>query len=151
MTDNIFEALRESHVTQRSLIRKLMLSKVGQHRIDTFTELRIELAAHEAAEERYLYIPMLMDDRGLDSSRDALADHHKMDKLVADLQTPDHSGSSWMAKVRKLSEELHKHLREEEMIFFQLAGKIIDESAKVTLAKKYRKDYQRIREKLAQG
>jgi hemerythrin superfamily protein len=151
MTDNIFEALRESHGIQRSLIKKLMISKVGQHRIDIFTELRIELAAHEAAEERYLYIPMLMDDRGLDSSRDALADHHKMDKFVVDLQTLDHSGSAWMAKVRALSKELHKHLREEEKIFFQLAGKIIDESAKVTLAKKYRKDYQRIREKLTRG
>lgn len=151
MTDNIFEALRESHVIQRSLIKKLMLSEVGQHRIDIFTELRIELAAHEAAEERYLYIPMLMDDRGLDSSRDALADHHKMDKIVADLQTPDHAGSAWMAKVRKLSKELHDHLREEEKIFFQLAGKILDKPAKVSLAKKYRKDYQRVREKLAQG
>lgn len=150
MTDNIFEALRESHVIQRSLIKKLMLSEVGQHRIDIFTELRIELAAHEAAEERYLYIPMLMDDRGLDSSRDALADHHKMDKIVAELQTPDHAGSAWMAKVRKLSKELHDHLREEEKIFFQLAGKILDEPAKASLAKKYRKDYQRIREKLAQ-
>lgn len=151
MTDNIFEALRESHEIQRSLMRKLMLSKVGDHRVDVFTQLRIELAAHEAAEERYLYAPMLMDDRGLDSSRDALADHHKMDEIVADLQTPDHAGSGWMAKLRKLSKELHEHLREEEKIFFQLAGKILDESAKASLAKKYRKDYQRMHEKLAQA
>jgi hemerythrin superfamily protein len=151
MTDNIFDALRESHEVQRSLTRKLLLSDVGEHRIDIFTQLCIELAAHEAAEERYLYAPMLMDDRGLDSSRDALADHHKMDMIVADLQTPEHAGSSWMANVRKLSKELHEHLREEEKIFFQLAGKILDEPAKSSLAKKYRKDYQRTYEKLAQG
>lgn len=151
MTDNIFDALRESHMIQRSLMRKLMISEVGQHRIDIFTKLRIELAAHEAAEERYLYAPMLMDDRGLDSSRDALADHHKMDKIVADLQTPDHAGSGWIANVRKLSKELHDHLREEEKIFFQLAGKILDESAKSWLARKYRKDYQRMHETLAQA
>ncbi len=149
MTDNIFEALRESHEIQRSLVRKLMLSNVGEHRVEVFTQLRIELAAHEAAEERYFYIPMLMDDRGLDSSRDALADHHKMDKIVEDLQTPDHSGSAWMANVRKLSKELHDHLREEEKIFFQLAGKILDEPAKTSLAKKYRKDYKSMHEKLA--
>jgi hemerythrin superfamily protein len=151
MTDNIFEALRESHEIQRSLMRKLMLSKVGEHRVDVFTQLRRELAAHEAAEERYLYTHMLMDDRGLDSSRDALADHHKMDKLVDDLQTRDHAGSSWMANVHKLSRQLHDHLREEETIFFQLAGKILDEAAKSSLAKKYRKDYQRMHEKLAQA
>lgn len=151
MTDNIFKALEESHAIQRSLIRKLMLSKVGEHRVDVFTQLRIELAAHEAAEERYLYTLMLMDDRGLHSSRDALADHHKMDKLVEDLQTPDHAGSAWMANVHKLSKQLHDHLREEETIFFQLAGKILDESEKRSLAGKYRRDYQRMHEKLALG
>jgi hemerythrin superfamily protein len=150
MTDNIFEALRESHEIQRSLIHKLMLSKVGEHSVEVFTQWRIELAAHAAAQERYLYAPMLMDDRGLDSSRDALADHHKMDMVVADMQTPDHAGSRWMANVRKLSTELHDHLREEEKIFFQLAGKILDEPAKSSLAKKYRKDYQRTHEKLTQ-
>ncbi len=151
MINNIFESLRESHEIQRSLIRKLMQSSVGEHRVGLFTQLRIELAAHEAAEERYLYIPMLMDDRSLDSSRDALADHHKMDKIVADMQTPDHAGSAWMANVRKLSEALHDHLREEEKIFFQLAGKILDESAKKSLAKKYRQDYQRMHKKLEKG
>lgn len=151
MTDNIFEALRESHEIQRSQVRKLMLSKVGEHRVEIFTKLRIELAAHEAAEERSLYTSMLMDDRGLGSSRDALADHHKMDMIVDDLQTADHSGSSWMANVRKLSKQLHDHLREEETIFFQLAGKILDEPAKSSLAKKYRKDYARMHEKFAQA
>jgi hypothetical protein len=150
MTDNIFEALRESHEIQRSLMRKLMLSSVGVHRVGIFTQLRIELAAHEAAEERYFYAPILMDDRGLDSARDALADHHKLDMIVADLETPDHAGSGWMANVRKLSKELHDHLREEEKIFFQLAGKILDEPAKTSLGKKYRKDYQRMHEKLTQ-
>ena len=96
--------------------------------------------------------PMLMDDRGLDSSRDALADHHKMDKIVADLQPPDHAGSAWMANVRKLSEELHGHLYEEEKVFFQLAGKTLDELAKSTLATKYCKDHQRRADKyLRQG
>jgi hypothetical protein len=124
---------------------------VGEHRIDVFTQLRSELAAYESAEERYLYIPTLMDERDLDSSRDAIAGHHKMDMTVAGLQTPDHAGSSWMANVRKLSKDLHDHLREEKTIFLQLAGKILDDPAKSSLAKKYRKDYQRMQEKLAQG
>jgi hypothetical protein len=119
---------------------------VGEHRIDVFTQLRSELAAYESAEERYLYVPTLMDERDLDSSRDAIAGHHKMDMIVAGLH-----GSSWMANVRKLSKDLHDHLREEETIFFQLAGRILDDPAKSSLAKKYRKDYQRMHEKLAQG
>lgn len=150
MPETIFEALRESHEIQRSLIRKLMRSEVGQRRIDIFTQLRIELAAHEAAEERYLYAPILMDDRGLDSSRDALADHHKMDKIVEDLQTRDHAGRGWMQNVKKLSKELHEHLREEEKIFFQLSGKILADAQKRTLARKYRADYTRMHTRLEQ-
>lgn len=144
MAGTIFEALRESHAIQRSLARKLMLSEAGSHRVEVFTELRIELAAHEAAEERYLYAPMLMDDRGLESSRDALADHHKLDDYVEELQTRDHRGRSWMATVHKLSKELHDHLREEEKIFFQLAGKILTDKQKTSLAVKYRSDYRRM-------
>jgi iron-sulfur cluster repair protein YtfE (RIC family) len=141
MSETIFEALRESHATQRSLVRKLQRSEPGAHRVELFTALRIELAAHEAAEERYLYVPMLMDDRGLHSSRDALADHHKMDDLIEEMQTRGHAGRSWTANLAKLSEELHDHLREEEKIFFQLAGKILKEPQKTGLAKKYRKDF----------
>lgn len=148
MSETIFEALRESHITQRSLMRSLMLSKPGEKRVHVFTELRIELAAHEAAEERYLYVDILMDDRGLHSARDALSDHHKMDKLVAELQTLDHKGRSWTSTVKKLSTALHDHLREEEKIFFQVSGKILNETQKTALAKKYRKNYLEMRTKL---
>ncbi|QWT21288.1 hemerythrin domain-containing protein [Bacillus sp. NP157] len=151
MAETIFEALRESHATQRSLMRKLVRSKPGPDRVSIFTDLRIELAAHEAAEERFLYVPMLMDDRGLHPSRDALADHHKMDDLVEDLQTRNHAGRHWTATVAKLSEELHDHLREEERSFFQMAGKILTETQKTTLARKYRKDYDAMRRKLAEA
>jgi len=134
MKENIFEALRESHEIQRSLIRKLMLSKPDKNRSDVFKLLRIELAAHEAAEERYLYVHILMDDRGLHPSRDALADHHEMDGIVEDLQTRDHKGRSWTSKVKELSKQLHDHLREEEKIFFQISGKILSDSQKIRLA-----------------
>lgn len=149
MAETIFEALRESHTIQRSLMRSLMLSKPGEHRVDVFSQLRRELAAHEAAEERYLYVDILMDDRGLNSSRDALSDHHKMDKIVEHLQQRDHSGRSWMSCVKELSKTLHDHLREEEKIFFQIAGKILSDTQKTTLAKKYRKNYEEMHKKLA--
>jgi len=149
MSETIFEALRESHKIQRSLIRKLVRSEPGTHRVEIFTALRIELAAHEAAEERYLYVPMLMDDRGLHPSRDALADHHTMDDLVEELQTRNHAGRKWTATVEKLSEELHDHLKEEERQFFQLGGKILTDRQKTSLAKKYRKDYHAMHTKLS--
>lgn len=59
MPETIYDALRDSHETQRSLCRRLVRSKPHtKDRQDIFTALRIELAAHAAAEERFLYARM---------------------------------------------------------------------------------------------
>ena len=142
---NIFEALRESHEVQRSLCRKLLRSPPhSERRIEVFTALRIELAAHAAAEERFLYVPVLMHDGGLNVSRHAQHEHHEMDELVEELQTPDHNGRGWMATAKKLSHKVHHHLREEETKFFQVSGKILNATQKTRLAGQYRRDYARM-------
>jgi len=150
MADTIYDALRESHEIQRSLLRKLLRSKPGtRERIDLFTQTRRELEAHEAAEERFLYAPMLMDDMGLSSTRHALHEHHEIDELVEDLQGLDPAGEAWIDKAKELSHEVHHHLREEEKKFFQVSGKVLSQTQKVQLAKKYRNDYARMHRVLA--
>ena len=149
MPESLYDALRESHETQRSLCRRLLRSRPGtRERLDLFTALRIELAAHAAAEERFLYVPILMDDRGLNSSRHALHEHHQIDELVEDLHRADAKGGQWLATARKLSHEVHHHLREEERTFFQVTGRILSDTAKQQAARKYRKDYARMLAKL---
>ena len=150
MPESIYDALRESHEIQRSLLRKLLRTKPGtQERISQFKQVRIELEAHEAAEERFLYAPMLMDDMGLVSTRHALHEHHEIDELVEDVQRLDPAGDAWIEKARELSHEVHHHLREEEKKFFQVSGKILSDSQKTRLAKQYRKDYLRMHRTLA--
>ena len=149
MPDTIYDALRESHEIQRSLCRRLLRAKPGsQERISLFRELHTELAAHAAAEERFLYAPALMDDAGLDSARHALHEHHQIDELVEDLHRADVRGGQWLAVARKLSHEVHHHLREEERTFFQVTGRILSDTAKQQAAGKYRKDYARMLAKL---
>jgi len=149
MPETLYDALRESHDVQRSLCRRLLRSKAGTRaRLDLFTALRIELAAHAAAEERFLYVPILMDDRGLDPSRHALHEHHEMDELVEDLQSLDPRYAAWGKKARELSEKVHHHLREEEKKFFQVSGKILSATQKTRLARQYRRDYARMRREL---
>jgi hemerythrin superfamily protein len=151
MTETIYDALRESHEIQRSLCRRLIRSKPdSSERQQIFRELRIELSAHEAAEERYLYVPMLMDDMGLNASRHALHEHHELDELVEDLQAAN-DGRSWAAIAKQLSKKVHHHLREEEKKFFQVSGKILSETQKTRLAKQYRRDYTRMHKTLAAG
>lgn len=145
MTETIYDALRESHETQRALFRKVLRSRPGtRDRIALFTELRVELSAHEAAEERFLYVPILMDDMGLSSSRHALHEHHQIDELIEDVQGLDPASEEWMEKVKELSKRVHHHLREEEHKFFQVSGKILSDTQKTRLAKQYRKDYARM-------
>ena len=150
MTDNIFAALRESHELQRSLLRRLLRSTPGTRaRLDLFTACRIELQAHEAAEERFLYVPILLDDMGLMSARHALHKHHEIDELVEEMQHLDPNAKAWLDKARELSKKVHHHLREEETKFFQVSGKIVSATQKQRLAKSYRRDYLRMHKQLA--
>lgn len=152
MSETIYDALRESHEIQRALCRKLLRTRPHtRERIATFSDLRIELAAHAAAEERFLYAPILMDDMGLSSSRHALHEHHEMDEIVEDLQKADTSGRGWLLTARKLSHEVHHHLSEEEKKFFQVSGKILSDAQKVKLARQYRRDYARMLKVLRSG
>ena len=152
MTETLYDALRESHETQRSLCRKLLRSNPGDaRRGDLFRELRFELAAHAAAEERFLYAPILMADAGLDVSRHALHEHHEIDELVEKLQKGEPGDRGWMATAKALSHKVHHHLREEEKKFFQVSGKILGTREKLALAKKYRKDFARMHKALRES
>lgn len=144
----IFEALRESHETQRTLCRKLLALEDFKKRDEVFTTLRMELHAHAAAEERFLYVPLLMKDGGLNSSRHALAEHHDIDELLEEMSTKVKRGRKWMATARKLGKKVRHHLKEEETKFFQVAGKLINATQKKTLATQYTKELVRMRKVL---
>ncbi len=147
----IYDVLGESHSKQRELCTRLTRTRASnaQARLDTLDELRIELAAHAAAEERFLYAPMLMDDMGLQSSRHALSEHHEIDELVEDLQTLEPDGEAWGEGAKALAHEVRHHLKEEESKFFQISGKILTDAQKKTLAGKYQRDYRRMQKLLA--
>jgi hypothetical protein len=60
---NIFEALRFSHATQRALADNLIATQgASSERELLFRELKLELAAHAAAEERFFYVPLIAHD-----------------------------------------------------------------------------------------
>ena len=140
---NIFEALRESHDRQRGYAENLVrTSGDSQERVDAYKQLKAELQAHETAEERFFYIPLMAHDNGVDLSRHAISEHHAMDELMEELDETEMSSPSWLATAKKLSEKVHHHLKEEEQKFFQMAGKLLDEKQKELLASQYVKEYE---------
>ena len=141
-THNIFEALRESHERQRSLVRKVQLTSGDTpERQSLFDELKRELAAHELAEDRHFYRLLMEHDNGIDLSRHAIAEHHAIDELVEDLEAADPATSAWLAIAKKLGDKVLHHLEEEERRFFQMAGKLLTDKQKSSLARDYLKTY----------
>lgn len=129
---NIFEALRESHERQRDLADQLLKTHGDSpERRSVFQALKNELFAHEVAEDRFFYIPLMMTDSGLGITRHALAEHHEMDEMVEELTELDMSNTGWLALAKKLTETVHHHLTEEEHRFFSRLAKFWMSSKKL--------------------
>jgi len=143
---NIFQALLVSHRAQRELIARLLASKIAseewQH---VFEELKAELAAHETAEERCFYLPLMQHDESVDLSRHAIAEHHEMDEMVERLEQGDPHAAEWQECCHKLCEKIEHHLAEEEQKFFPQAGEVLDEEQKMTLGRDYEAEFTTLR------
>ncbi len=138
----IFDELRESHEVQRSLARSMTHARASaENRRAAFLALAHELDAHATAEERHLYVPLLMDDAGLSVSRHALADHHEAEELVEQLRGVDPATDQFGELAKQLSAAVRDHLDEEEHGTFQLAGKLLSKSRLQQLAREYRNEY----------
>ena len=149
----IYDALRESHALPRALCTRFVRTGAGHAagRLDCLRELKLELAAHAAAEERFLYAPILMADAGLDIARHALSEHHEIDELIEQLEQLAADGAAWGEKAKELAHQVRHHLKEEETRFFQGSGKILRERQKTQLAARYQRDYLRMKRVLAAG
>jgi hypothetical protein len=139
---NIFEALRESHERQRTYAKALIhTSGDSPERVEAYKQLKSELQAHATAEERHFYIPLMEFDNGVDLSRHAISEHHEMDEMMEELDETELSSPAWLVTAKKLSEKVHHHLEEEEQKFFQMAGKLLNDKQKESLAGQYEKEY----------
>lgn len=147
---NIFEALRADHDEQRALLKKLMdTSGDSESRALLFDELKRELSAHAAAEERHFYVPLMELDETQDKARHSVAEHHELEELIEKLEETDRSSSGWMATARKLEERTLHHLEEEEHEVFQMAGKVLSDDQKTALATTYRAEFNNQKAELA--
>lgn len=139
---NIFEALRLSHDTQRGLATRILETQGDvPERRTLYNEFKHELAAHAAAEERCFYAPLIAFDSTMAQSRHGMAEHHEMDELVDELNKMDFSSPGWIVQFRKLRDKVFHHLEDEEHAIFQLAGKVLGEREKTSLARDYEEEF----------
>jgi hypothetical protein len=64
-----------------------------------------------------------------------------MDKLVEELESTDPSSPGWLVTAKALHHKIFHHLGDEEQGVFQLAGKVLSEAEKISLAKGYEGEF----------
>ncbi|EPM5662394.1 hemerythrin domain-containing protein [Vibrio alginolyticus] len=135
---NIFDVLKESHEKQRLLLDALMeTSGDSPAREEFYHNLKEELEQHAVAEERFFYAPLIDSDKTIDLTRHGIAEHHEIDKVIAQLDATDMSSPAWLNLMKTLRHKVLHHLEEEEQRFFQLAGKVMTDKQKMKLADGY--------------
>ncbi|KNH11506.1 MULTISPECIES: hemerythrin domain-containing protein [Vibrio] len=138
---NIFDVLKDSHEKQRLLMDALLqTSGDTQARQELYVNLKNELTKHAIAEERHFYAPLIESDQSIDMTRHGIAEHHGIDKILAQLDDTEMSSPAWLVLMKTLKDKVEHHLEEEEQRFFQTAGRVLDTEQKETLARKYEKE-----------
>ena len=134
----IFEALRESHDKQRRLLDGLTDTHGdSSKREGLFAALKAELVHHANAEERHFYVPLMEYDRTQEKARHSVAEHHEIDELIEAMEATDFSSPAWLNSAKKLQHLVTHHLDEEEQEVFQVAGRVLAEQQKTSLARDY--------------
>jgi iron-sulfur cluster repair protein YtfE (RIC family) len=145
---DIFDALLQSHELQRS-IAKRFLSDIGERdqRARDFDQLKTELAAHETAEERAFYIPLMEHDDAVEAARHGIAEHHEMDEMVECIDKLAPGSAEWLQQLGALVHKLEHHLKEEEDKWFPLARRILPRQELEDLGEPYREEHDRLKAK----
>jgi hemerythrin-like domain-containing protein len=145
---DIFEALLKSHEIQRGLCARL-LGAIGESgpRQQIFDELKAELAAHETAEERMFYVPLLEHDETVDAARHGIAEHHEMDEMVEAMEKMEDGSAEWLETAGKLVHRIEHHLKEEEEKFFPQAREVLSRGEQKELGEPYQEEHDRLKTK----
>lgn len=138
---DIFAALIEQHEYQRKLCDDLEQESNFAKRQAVFGRLKLELRAHEAAEERHLYVPVMQHDEGLDLSRHAITEHHEIDEMLTTMEDGRISQATWEKTCADLIEQVRHHLQEEENKFFKQARTILDDDLQQRLGTLYQAEH----------
>ena len=139
---NIYKAIKDDHKIQRDLIEKIKntKNKGKKERLEAYNQFKMELKAHEVAEERFFYKPVIKTDKMIEDARHGMAEHHEMDEIMETLEDIKVDTDTWYDKVIELCHKVDHHLKDEEGEFFDHAKKIYSDSDAEKLAKDYQSE-----------
>lgn len=131
----IFQDLKADHDRHREMLAKLSNTPAdSDKRATQFEELRLELAAHAAAEEESLYATMLGVPELRDDARHSVSEHKEIDDFLGELSKLDIQSDDWTATFEKLQHRYLHHIDEEEEEMFPEASKVLNDLDEARLA-----------------
>lgn len=123
---DLFGRLVEDHDKHRMLFAMIAETGPGTpERKRLFREIVREIKGHAAAEEQALWATVLRNPKTTEYARHAVAEHHEMDEMLADLAARDQASPGWLRRLSKVREEYLHHIREEEQEQFVASEKYL--------------------------
>jgi hemerythrin-like domain-containing protein len=132
----IYVNLKRDHDLHRDLLKQIAESANGE-REPLFERLRLEIAAHAAAEEESLYATMLANPELRDEARHSVAEHKEVADYLAELTRIEIGAPEWVEKFAHMRHRYEHHIEEEEEEMFPAAEKVLPERVEEKLADTY--------------
>ena len=132
----IYVNLKRDHDLHRDLLKRIAESQNGE-RATLFEQLRLEIAAHAAAEEESLYATMLRNPDLRDEARHSVAEHKEVADHLAELSRLEIGSPIWKDKFAHMRHRYEHHIDEEEEEMFPAAEAILPAQVEERLADTY--------------
>ena len=121
----VFRTLAKQHNEAGALLKKAEGTSEPGKRAEQWKKIRVELLSHEKAEMREIY-PVLRQH----SETKALADHHDreakdLESMIMKLDKTDAGSTEWLDLLKKITDGVQHHAREEETEIFPKAQQAI--------------------------
>lgn len=127
----IFGRLVEDHDRHRALLAMIAESAAGSpERARLFREFWHAVKGHAAAEEQALWSTVLRKPETTEFARHAVAEHHEIDEMFADLAARDITTRAWGTRFMAMKDKYLHHIREEEQEQFVESEKHLSEADK---------------------
>ena len=135
---NICKRLKQDHDRQRRLSEKIIeTSGDSKQRRSLFDELKRDLEAHAAAEEKVVYAELLRHSESIEQARHSVAEHQEALELVAELERLPMDSGGWIHKFDKLKHAILHHNEEEEEDVFPLIREALGEEPARAMADEF--------------
>ena len=132
----IYVNLKRDHDLHRNLLEQIAESDKSE-REPLFERLRLEIAAHAAAEEESLYATMLANPELRDEARHSVAEHKEVADYLAELSRIGVDAAEWEEKFAHMRHRYEHHIEEEEEEMFPAAEEKLPERVEEKLADTY--------------